>query len=271
MPAKPRLSQAAVEQRRQDVLKHVAEHGETRIDDLAARFDVSLMTMHRDLDDLAARHLLQKVRGRAVAYPALTMETATRFREGTNLAIKTALCAAAANRITPGSTLLIDDSTTLFPLAGMLADIDQLTVVTNSVGLAQRLGSAPGVAVTLLGGHYHGEFNSCTGPDVTRALARLHADLALTSATAVREGRLFHPLREYAEVKEAMLASASTALLLADHSKFGKTATHAYGTAALYQQVVTDTVTPAEEVAALRSLGVAVETVEPDAAGDIAR
>ncbi|MBQ0865919.1 DeoR/GlpR transcriptional regulator [Streptomyces sp. RK75] len=271
LPTKPRLSQAAVEQRRQDVLKHVAEHGETRIDDLAARFDVSLMTMHRDLDDLAARHLLQKVRGRAVAFPALTMETATRFREGTNLAVKTALCAAAATRITPGSTLLIDDSTTLFPLAGMLADIDQLTVVTNSVGLAQRLGSVPGVAVTLLGGHYHREFNSCTGADVTRALARLHADLALTSATAVREGRLFHPLREYAEVKEAMLDSASTALLLADHSKFGKTATHAYGTAAFYQQVVTDTVTPAEEVAALRSLGAAVETVEPDGTGDIVR
>ncbi|MGI5350589.1 DeoR/GlpR family DNA-binding transcription regulator [Streptomyces sp. CA-250714] len=262
MPARPRLSQAAVEQRRQDVLKFVAEHGETRIDDLAARFDVSLMTMHRDLDDLAARHLLQKARGRAVAFPALTMETATRFREGTHLATKTAMCAAAATRITPGSTLLIDDSTTLFPLADMLAGIDQLTVVTNSVGLAQRLGAAPEVTVTLLGGHYHGEFNSCTGPDVIRALARLHADLALMSATAVREGRLFHPLRAYAEVKEAMLAAAGTALLLADHSKFGKTATYAYGTAALYQRVVTDDATPAEELAALRALGVAVETVD---------
>ncbi|OEU88127.1 DeoR family transcriptional regulator [Streptomyces abyssalis] len=263
MPARPRLSQAAVEQRRQDVLRYVAGHEETRIADLADRFDVSLMTMHRDLDDLAARRLLRKVRGRAVAFPALTMETATRFREGSNLAAKAALCAAVAGRITPGSTVLVDDSTTLFPLAESLAGLDQLTVVTNSVGFAQRAGSAAGTDVTLLGGHYHSEFHSCTGPDVTRALSRIRADIALMSAAAVLEGRLFHPLREYAEVKEAMLASASTALLLVDHSKFGKTATYAYGTADAYQAVITDTSTPGAETAAIADMGVAVESVDP--------
>ncbi|TJZ59048.1 DeoR/GlpR transcriptional regulator [Streptomyces piniterrae] len=263
MPAKPRLSQAEVEQRRQAVLRYVAEQGEIRTDDLAAHFGVSLMTMHRDLDDLAGRHLLRKERGRAVAFPALTMETATRFRESVGLAAKSALCAAVAGRITPGSTVFMDDSTTIYPLADIVAGIDQLTVVTNSVGLAQRLGSAPGVDVTLLGGRYHGEFNSCTGPEVTGALSRMRADLALMSATAVLEGRLFHPLREYAEVKEAMLASANKAVLLADHSKFGKTATYAYGTVALYESVVTDTATSDEEIAAIRGLGVPVERVAP--------
>ncbi|WP_245689217.1 DeoR/GlpR family DNA-binding transcription regulator [Streptomyces chattanoogensis] len=263
MPARTRLSQAEVEQRRQAILRHVVECGEIRTDGLAARFGVSLMTMHRDLDDLAARHLLRKERGRAVAFPALTMETATRFREGAGLAAKTALCTAVAHRITPGSTLFIDDSTTVYPLADLLSGIAQLTVVTNSIGLAQRLGAAPGVAITLLGGRYHSEFNSCTGPEVVAALSRLRADLALMSATAVLEGRLFHPLREYAEVKEAMLASANKAVLLADHSKFGKTATYAYGTAAVYASVVTDTATAEGEIAAIRAMNVPVETVTP--------
>lgn len=264
MSARTRLSQAAVEERRQAILRHVAEHGESRIDDLARGFDVSLMTMHRDLDDLAQRHLLRKERGRAVAFPALTMETATRFRENSALAAKSALCAAVADRVRPGSTVLMDDSTTLFPLAPVLARLDQLTVVTNSVGLAQRLGRAPGVNITLLGGHYHGDFNSCTGSAVTGALSKIRADLALMSATAVLEGRLFHPLQEYAEVKLAMLASAEQALLLADHSKFGKTATYTYGTVADYHAVITDTHTPEAEFAAIRELGVAVETVEPE-------
>jgi DeoR/GlpR family transcriptional regulator of sugar metabolism len=263
MPAKARLSHAAVEKRRQDILRYVAEHGEIRIDDLATRFEVSLMTMHRDLDDLAGRHLLRKQRGRAVAFLALTMETATRFREGSDLAAKTALCAAAADRIRPGSTVLMDDSTTLYPLASALSRLDQVTVVTNSVGLAQRLGSAPGVAVTLLGGRYQGEFNSCTGPEVTRALSRIRADLTLMSATAICEGRLFHPLQEYVEVKEAMLASADRALLLVDHSKFGKTATYAYGTVAAYEAVITDTATADEEIAAIHGLGVPVEATDP--------
>jgi len=261
--ARPRLSQAAVEERRQAVLRHVVEHGETRIDDLAGRFDVSLMTMHRDLDDLAKRHLLRKERGRAVAFPALTMETATRFRENSNFSAKNALCAAAVGQIRPGSTVLMDDSTTLYPLAPALAQFDQLAVVTNSVGLAQHLAAAPGVEVTLLGGRYHGDFNSCTGPAVTRALSRIHADLALMSATAVLSGQLFHPLSEYVEVKLAMLASAQRALLLVDHSKFGKTATHAYGTVADYQAVITDTGTPDEEMTAIRGCGVPVEAVDP--------
>ncbi|PAZ10302.1 DeoR family transcriptional regulator [Streptomyces sp. SA15] len=263
MPARTRSSQAAVEERRQAVLRHVVEHGETRIDDLADHFGVSLMTMHRDLDDLAQRSLLRKERGRAVAFPAVTMETATRFRESTALSAKAAVCRAALSRIKPGSTVLMDDSTTLFPLAPALARLDRLTVVTNSVGLAQHLGSARNVDVTLLGGRYHGDFNSCTGPEVTRALSRIRADLALMSATAVLSGQLFHPLSEYVEVKLAMLASAERALLLVDHSKFGKTATHAYGTVADYQAVITDTSTPDAEIAAIRDLGVPVEAVDP--------
>ncbi|KPI03556.1 transcriptional regulator, DeoR family [Actinobacteria bacterium OK074] len=264
MTARARLSQAAVEERRQAVLRYVAEHGETRIDDLARHFDVSLMTMHRDLDDLAGRHLLRKERGRAVAFPALTMETATRFRENSALAAKNALCAAVADRIRPGSTVLMEDSTTLFPLVPALARLDQVHVVTNSVGLAQRLGAAPGVHVTLLGGHYRGDFNSCTGPTVTRALSQIRADLALMSATAVLEGRLFHPVNDYVEVKLAMLASADQALLLVDHSKFGKTATYAYGTVADYDAVITDTGTADAELDAIRGLGTVVERVVPE-------
>ncbi|MET9394561.1 DeoR/GlpR family DNA-binding transcription regulator [Streptomyces sp. NPDC006624] len=263
MAARTRSSQAVVEERRKAVLRYVADHGETRIDDLAERFGVSLMTMHRDLDDLAGRHLLRKERGRALAFPALTMEMATRFREGSALAAKNALCAAVADRIAPGTTILMDDSTTLFPLVPVLGGLDHLHVVTNSVGLAQRLGSQPKVNVTLLGGHYRGDFNSCTGPAVTRALSQIHADLALMSATAILEGRLFHPLNDYVEVKLAMLASAERVLLLADHSKFGKTATYAYGTVADYEAVITDTSTPEAELAAIREMGVPVETVAP--------
>jgi DeoR/GlpR family transcriptional regulator of sugar metabolism len=83
------------------------------------------------------------------------------------------------------------------------------------------------------------------------------------SATAVCEGHLFHPLQEYVEVKEAMLASADRALLLVDHSKFGKTATYAYGTVAAYESVITDTTTSNEEIMAIRGLDVPVEAIDP--------
>ncbi|MGW7018463.1 DeoR/GlpR family DNA-binding transcription regulator [Streptomyces decoyicus] len=260
--ASTRSSLAEVDRRRQDVLAHVVEHGEVRIDDLARRFGVSLATMHRDLDQLAERRLLRKERGRAAPFPSLTMETATRFRIGVNRAVKEALCAAVADEIRPGSTVVLDDSTTVFPLAALIARTEAVTVVTNSLGVARLFDETPGVDVTLLGGRYRGEFGSCVGPDVLRALGRIHADLAVMSAVSVLGGRLFHPIRDYAEIKEAVPDCAQRSLLLVDHTKFGKTATHAYSDIARYDRVVTDRGAPAEELAELRRRGVSVEVVD---------
>lgn len=76
-----RGSEAEVEERRQAVLRHVAQEGEIRIADLAARMQVSVMTMHRDLDNLHERQLLRKGRGVATAFSNVAMESALRFRE----------------------------------------------------------------------------------------------------------------------------------------------------------------------------------------------
>lgn len=76
--------------------------------------------------------LLRKERGRAAPFPSLTMETATRFRIGVNRGVKEALCAAVADEIRPGSTVVLDDSTTVFPLAALIARTEAVTVVTNS-------------------------------------------------------------------------------------------------------------------------------------------
>ncbi|WP_435603817.1 DeoR/GlpR family DNA-binding transcription regulator [Streptomyces sp. bgisy130] len=260
--ASTRSSLAEVDRRRQDVLAHVVAHGEVRIDELARHFGVSLATMHRDLDQLAERRLLRKERGRAAPFPSLTMETATRFRIGVNHPVKEALCAAVADEIRPGSTVVLDDSTTVFPLTARIARTEAVTVVTNSLGVARLFDEAPGTDVTLLGGRYRGEFGSCVGPDVLRGLGRIRADLTVMSAVSVFDGRLFHPIREYAEIKEAMLECAQRSLLLVDHSKFGKTATHAYGDIGNYDRVVTDRGTPAEELTALRRGGVTVDVVD---------
>lgn len=260
--ASTRSSLAEVDRRRQDVLAFVVERGEVRIDELARHFGVSLATMHRDLDQLAERRLLRKERGRAAPFPSLTMETATRFRIGTQRPLKEALCAAVADEIRPGSTVVLDDSTTLFPLAARIARTEAVAVITNSLGVARLFDEAPGTEVTLLGGRYRGEFGSCVGPDVLRALGRLRADLAVMSAVSVLGGRLFHPIREYADIKEAMLDCAQRSLLLVDHTKFGKTATHAYGDAGRYDLIVTDRGTPAPELAALRDRGATVDVVD---------
>ncbi|TNC28736.1 DeoR/GlpR family DNA-binding transcription regulator [Amycolatopsis alkalitolerans] len=244
----PRPSEAEVEQRRQEILSYVMEHGDVRIDQLTERFGVSLMTMHRDLDELAERRLLRKLRGRVEAYPALTMETAKRFRETENVALKESLAEVASHEVTPGQTLFLDDSTTLFPLAHRL--IGPQVVITNSLEVARILADADGIEVRLLGGRYT-EFDSCVGPDTIGALSRMRADVGFVSATAVACGRLYHPDREYAELKTAALRVADRNVLVVDHSKFGRTATYAYGDVSDYDLVITDEETPGDELAAM--------------------
>jgi DeoR/GlpR family transcriptional regulator of sugar metabolism len=256
----PRGDRAAIERRRQDVLDTVIAQGEMRIDDLTDRFGVSLMTMHRDLDDLAARRLLRKLRGRVAPYPALTMETAKRFRLELRREHKEALSAAAAEEVGHGQTVIIDDSTTLFPLARGLAAREPSTVITHSLEIARTVSAAADTEVILLGGRYT-EFDSCVGPDTVAALREVRADTAFLSATAVAGGRFYHPVREYAEVKTALLGAARRGVLVADHSKFGRTATYAHGDAADYDLVITDDETPDEEIEAIRALGTRVRAV----------
>ncbi|GAB2758983.1 DeoR/GlpR family DNA-binding transcription regulator [Amycolatopsis magusensis] len=258
---KTRPSDAVVEQRRQDVLRRVIELGEVRIDDLTECFGVSLMTMHRDLDDLADRRLLRKLRGKVEAYPALTMETATRFREGLNPELKERLAEVAINEVRPGQTVFVDDSTTLFPLMRRMAAISPLVVITNSISAIGIFGPAEGIELIVIGGRYNAEFESCIGPDALAALDRMRADLSFVSVTAVAGGRLYHPVQDYGELKRAALGMANRNVVVADHSKFGKTATYVHGDVSAYDLVITDEGTPADEVEAMRELGVAVELV----------
>ncbi|MFE3172664.1 DeoR/GlpR family DNA-binding transcription regulator [Amycolatopsis sp. NPDC059090] len=255
---KTRPSDAAVEQRRHEILDYVIDQGEVRIDDLTARFGVSLMTMHRDLDDLADKRLLRKLRGKVEAYPALTMETASRFT--LHSAEKEALADLAIQQVEPGQTVFVDDSTTLFPLVERLAQLERLTVITNSLQAARLLGA--GVDVVLAGGHYDPEYDSCSGPDVLALLERIRVDIAFVSVSAVAVGRLFHPVRDYAELKKAVLRAANRNVLVLDHSKFGRTATYAHGTVGDYDLLITSEATPTEEIEAALNEGTAVEAAE---------
>lgn len=261
--SRTRPSDAAVEQRRQQILDHVIEHGEARIDDLTTRFGVSLMTMHRDLDDLAERRLLRKLRGKVAAYPALTIETAARFGETLHNGEKDALAEAAARQVEAGQTVFIDDSTTLFPLARRLATFSGLTVLTNSLHAARLLAEAEGSNdIVLAGGKYSPEFDSCSGPEVLNFLDSTRADVAFVSVSAVAVGRLYHPVRDYAELKKAVLKAANHNVLVVDHSKFGRTATYAHGTVADYDLLITGETTPTEEIEAALNAGTAIEIVE---------
>ncbi|RVD71092.1 DeoR/GlpR transcriptional regulator, partial [Mesorhizobium sp. M4A.F.Ca.ET.029.04.2.1] len=140
--------------RRQGVMDFLMEAGTASVEDLAARFGVSKMTVHRDLDELEENGFLRKVRGGASIQPSGLFESDFRYRQKQAVGEKQRLAAAAVAMIEPGQTVIIDDGSTAGGIAGHLADLRPLTVISNNLAVIQDLAGVGGITLIALGGQY---------------------------------------------------------------------------------------------------------------------
>ena len=119
----------------------IRREGEVSVETLAARFDVSFETIRRDLGILAEHGRIQKVHGGA-RRPQLIREPSHDERATTAAGAKSAIGRRLADAIVPGETLFIDTGSTTLAAAEALAVIPNLTVITNSCRLAERIARA---------------------------------------------------------------------------------------------------------------------------------
>src|SRR5437016_4734073 len=125
MLKKPRL------RRQQELVEHVVSAGFATAADLAALTGVSVMTVHRDIDDLAGRGILRKVHGGVSALPSTVFEASSEIRMQLQAQAKSALAHKALEFVEAGMSVMLDDSTTVLALARLLNKTGPLTVLTN--------------------------------------------------------------------------------------------------------------------------------------------
>lgn len=247
--------------RRQLIAEAVMAEGTMRIEDLTERFGISLMTAHRDLDELAGRGLLRKTRGIVSAAPTSLIESSDVYRSSRQSAEKRAIAAAAAALIEPGQAAFFDDSTTVLQMVPHLAARVPLTAITNSLTLMNELKGMRDITLLGLGGQFHNWCNAFMGPVTTGEIRRLRADLVFMSMAAITDGMVFHQSPELAETKRAMFDSAARRILLADHTKFERRALHAMCALEDFDAVIVDAASPPALVERLRGRGIAVQVV----------
>lgn len=247
--------------RRQMIAETVIAEGSIRIEDLTERFGISLMTAHRDLDELAGRGLLRKTRGIVSAAPTSLIESSDVYRSSRQSAEKRAIAAAAAALIEPGQAAFFDDSTTVLQMVPHLAARVPLTAITNSLTLMNELKGMRDITLLGLGGQFHNWCNAFMGPVTTGEIRRLRADLVFMSMAAITDGMVFHQSPELAETKRAMFDSAARRILLADHTKFERRALHAMCALEDFDAVIVDAASPPALVERLRGRGIAVQVV----------
>ncbi len=253
--------------RRHAVSETVLKEGTVRIEDLAERFAVSLMTVHRDLDELESQGVLRKSRGMATAVSTSLIESSDMYRIGRQRAEKKALARAAMDYIEPGQAVFLDDSTTVRYMAEWLPEKTPLTIITNVLTLINELNEVRGISLVGLGGTYYNWCKSFMGRITTEEIRRLRTDILVMSTAAIVDGWCFHQQQETVETKRAMFESAAKRILLADHTKFEKRALYGMVHLTEFDHVIVDSGTSPEYVTRLRGEGVDV-IVAPTVSAD---
>nr|WP_321456438.1 DeoR/GlpR family DNA-binding transcription regulator [uncultured Cohaesibacter sp.] len=208
------------EERRQQILTMVQSQKTVQLEHLAKELGVSRMTVHRDLDLLESRGLLRKERGGATAESSLLFESNFHYRSQTDEAVKKELARAAVELVEPGNAIMLDDSTTTLMMCEHLELIENITIITNSLAVCDRLKDASNVQLIVTGGNYSKTHKSFSGLICEQALSQLRSDWVFLSASSVIDNRLFHQDQEIVRVKRALMAASERKALLLTSRKF---------------------------------------------------
>ncbi len=211
-------------QRQALILERVREDGGVRVADLVRELGVSDMTIRRDLEILSERGLLEKVHGGATTLSEGSLAEPTFIaKSARQQAEKDAIAAAAAELVEPGMAIAISAGTTTHALARRLVDTPRITVVTNSIPVADVLHhSGRSDQTIILTGGVRTPSEALVGPFAVAALRTVHVDLVFVGVHGMDPHSGFTcPNLLEADTDRALIDAARRLVVVADHTKWG--------------------------------------------------
>lgn len=189
------------------------------VKDLSSRFEVSEMTIRRDLLHLEDSGVLKRVHGGArgtVGRPAFEK----RFEE--NKEEKLRIAEATAAMIGDGESVFLDVGSTVHSVAQALLGHKNLFVATNSIHAASVMAESPTARVLMLGGFVLAGEHSTIGVSALQSIEELFLDTLVLGVGGIRLDRgLVYYFLEEVQVRRSMMRSARRIIVAADHTKFG--------------------------------------------------
>jgi DeoR/GlpR family transcriptional regulator of sugar metabolism len=245
-------------ERREQILTVLRDDGRVIAAELPDRLGVSLDTVRRDLDELAATGLLRRVRGGALP----PSPASPRFVDRTeaDLPAKRAIASAAIERlVASGQVLALGGGTTVRELARRLPDDLRATVLTTAPDVAVALLDRPGLEVQLLGGPVNSDTRTVTGVEAIEALSQVRPDVCLLGACSVdADAGVTIQHADEARVERAMVAASARTAVLADSTKLGTAGPWVVGPVGALEILITDDGAEPGAVAAIEREGVEV-------------
>jgi DeoR/GlpR family transcriptional regulator of sugar metabolism len=237
-------------ERRRELLRRLGEAGYVSSTAAALALGVSEMTIRRDLRQLSAEGLVNRVAGGASLPPPASGVPFEQRRDAA-AAEKEAVVRAAVPLLASGAVLALDAGTTVAALAGLLPGAR--TVVTHSVPVIETCIERDDIELIALGGAYHPATRSFAGPLTRTSLEDLAVDVAVLSAAAAGPAGVYSANASDADTKRTMARVADRVVLLLDHGKLDRRAPMRFMDLAAADVVVVDAGASAEQVALLRA------------------
>ncbi|GAB7192359.1 DeoR/GlpR family DNA-binding transcription regulator [Kineococcus sp. NUM-3379] len=211
-------------QRQALILDAVRRDGAVRVSDLVDRLGVSDMTIRRDIGQLSRRGLVARVHGGAATPEGRSSEEpGFAAKSALQTAEKQAIGRAAASLVSPGASVALSAGTTTVEVARALLEVRDLTVVTNSPRVADVLHDPERRDRTvILTGGMRTPSDALVGPVAVRSLQSLHVDWLFLGVHGLHaDAGLTTPNLVEGETDRALMASAGSVVVVADHTKWG--------------------------------------------------
>lgn len=226
-------------QRKQQILALLATENQVMSRELSQRFGVSEDSIRRDLRELAAEGLLQRVHGGALPVSAAIAPFET--RKNVQISSKQAIARKAVQLIQPGQVVILDGGTTTTELVRALPADLAFTVITHSPGIAVALVDFPQVEVIMLGGQLYRHSVVNVGATVLQAIALINADLFFMGVTGVHKtAGLTTGNYEEAGVKRALAARSAETVVMVSREKLNSASAFAIGDLSLASTLIVD-------------------------------
>ncbi len=208
--------------RQQLILSTLTEREVVSIAELTGLLGVSHMTVRRDIQKLEREGRVLSISGGVQRPERITSEPSHLDKRGLQHQEKAAIARSAAALVRPGMSVYLDAGTTSLALAGIIADIPDLVVVSNDLAVVGHLVHHSDCQLYHTGGAVLRGNQSCVGDSTTRFLLDLNLDLSFLSASSWNARWVSTPTEAKVSVKKAACAAAAKRVLICDSSKYGK-------------------------------------------------
>lgn len=226
--------------RQNTILELARQHGRVLVDDLAKRFDVSPQTIRKDLNELCDSHQMTRVHGGAMLTAAME-NVGYDARRMLASDEKSTIGRRTAELVPASSSLFINIGTTTEAVAQALLQHAPLMVITNNINVANTMRACTAIEVVITGGVVRQSDGGIVGEAAVDFIRQFKVDYAIIGTSAIDEdGALLD--YDYREVKvaQAIIENARHVILVADATKFERTAPVRIGHLSQVDTFVTD-------------------------------